>query len=90
VLEVHDSVDVPEPETGLGVGDPQDKPVGTVLEIDIVPVKLFSPVRVIVEVAEDPTGTVMGDDALTVKSWKLNVAMAEWTIDPLLPLTVSR
>src|SRR5438874_12031564 len=71
-----------------GVIAPQVKPAGTVLLRVTTPAKPFSAVIVIVEVAEEPAGTAAGDVAAMVKSTKLNVAVAVWTSDPLVPVTV--
>jgi hypothetical protein len=70
-------VEVPDPVIAVGVGDPQVNPTGEVSERETVPEKPFSGVTVIVEVVEEPGGAVVGDDASTVKSWKLNVDVAE-------------
>jgi hypothetical protein len=41
-----------------------------------------------VEFAEEPALTGVGDDAVMVKSTKLKVAVAVWTSVPLVPTTV--
>ena len=67
-VELHDSVEVPEPVTLFGVMDPQTRPGGGVLdERDTVPAKSLRAVTVIVDVAEDPTNADAGD-AVIVKS----------------------
>jgi hypothetical protein len=58
---------------------------------ETVPVKPFSEVIVMVEVADWPGLTAEGVEAVTVKSaWLMvNVAIAEWVREPLVPITVS-
>src|SRR5204863_106815 len=88
VVEEQDRVAVPEPVIELGVIAPQVNPAGTVSVRVTTPANPFSAVMVIVEVAEEPAGTAAGDVAAMVKSRKLNVAVAVWTSDPLVPVTV--
>jgi hypothetical protein len=54
-----------------------------------IPAKRFTPVTVIVAVAEVPTLAGLGELAVIVKlrNWKNEVAM--WTSDPLVPVNVS-
>jgi hypothetical protein len=52
------------------------------------PVKPLSAVTVIVDIADCPALTAAGDVAVIVKSLKLNVAVAVWTSEPLVPVTV--
>jgi len=59
-----------------GVTEPQVKPEGTVSDIVMVPAKPFTAVKVIVELEVDPGATVLGEVALTRKSWNLNIAEA--------------
>ena len=70
-------VAVPEPPMLVGVMAPQVSPAGTVSVKLTVPAKPFSAAIVIVEAAEDPTVTVVGEVALIVKSTKLKLAVAE-------------
>jgi plastocyanin domain-containing protein len=70
-------VAVPEPLTLPGVTEPQESPEGIVSEIVIVPEKPFSAERVIVEVPDEPVDTDAGEEAVTVKSRKLKVVVAE-------------
>jgi len=42
----------------------------------MVPAKPFTAVKVIVELEVDPGATVLGEVALTRKSWNLNIAEA--------------
>ena len=76
VVELHDRVAVPEPVILAGLIAPQVSPAGTVSVRLTAPLKPFSAVIVIVEVAEDPAGTDAGDVAAMVKSRKLKVAVA--------------
>ncbi len=55
----------------------------------IVPEKPFSAVRVMMDVPDEPVETAAGEEALTVKSRKLKVVVAEWLSDPLVPMIVS-
>ena len=79
LLELHDkvAVAVPDPWRVAGLGEPHDSPVGTLSVIVIVPEKLFTLVRVIVELEDDPGDTVEGEVAAIRKSWKLKVAVVE-------------
>ena len=93
VVELQDTVAVPEPVTLLGVIAPHVKPAGTVSVRDTVPAKPPTAVTVIVEVADDPALTAAGDVALIVKSWpaklKVKVAVAVWTREALVPVMVT-
>jgi hypothetical protein len=86
VAELHDRVDVPEPVILLDDRGLQLRPEGTVSDIEMVPVNRFTAVSVIVEVDEDPGATVVGEVAITLKSWKLKIAVAVWTSPPLVPV----
>ena len=93
VVELQETVAVPDPVTVLGVIAPHVKPAGTVSVRDTVPVNPPTAVTVIVEVADDPAGTDAGEVALIVKSCpaKLNVkvAVAVWTSALLVPVIVT-
>ena len=67
---------------------PQVKLAGTVSVRVTVPVKPFTAVTVMVEVAEVPTVTAAGEVATMVKSVTANVAVAEWDNAPLVPVIV--
>jgi hypothetical protein len=69
---------------------PQVRPDGTVSVRLTVPEKPFKAVTVMVEVADWPTSTAAGDEAVIVKSTKLNVAVVEWVSagDVLVPVMV--
>src|SRR6266705_2160137 len=71
----HETVALPEPVTLPGVIAPQVRPAGTVSVRVTTPANPFTAVTVIVEVAELPTGTAAGEEAVIVKSTKLNVAV---------------
>jgi hypothetical protein len=88
VVELQDSVAVPDPLMLFGITDPHDSPEGDVLEIVIVPENPFNEVRVTVEVADAPGATGAGEEALIVKSWKLKVVVAVWVSAPLVPVIV--
>ncbi len=68
----------------------QVRPAGRgVSERATVPAKPFTAVTVIVEVAEEPEGTAAGEVAAMVKSTKVNVAVAVWVSEPLVPVMVT-
>ena len=75
--------------TLVGVTEPQISPEGIASEIAIVPEKPLSGFRVMVDVPDEPVETAAGEEALTVKSQKLKVVVAEWLSDPLVPMIVS-
>lgn len=64
----------------------QVKPEGTVSVSEIVPPNPLTAVRLMVEVADDPGVTVLGDVATTRKSWKLKIAVVGCTRPPLVPV----
>jgi hypothetical protein len=80
VVELHDSVAVPEPVILDGVIAPQVSPAGTVSVSVTVPVNPPVPVTVMVDVADWPTSTAAGEVALIVKSaagFTVKVTVAE-------------
>jgi hypothetical protein len=87
-VELQDRVAVPEFVTLLGVIAPQVRFAGTVSVSVTVPVNPLTAVTVIVEVADVPAWTALGDVAATVKSVKLRVPVALWETDPLMAVTV--
>ena len=89
VVELHETVAVPEPVTVPGVIAPQVNPAGTVSVRVTTPPKPLSAVIVIVETAEDPALAAAGEDATIVKSTKLKVAVAELVAEPLVPVIVT-
>jgi hypothetical protein len=88
VVELHETVAVPEPVTLAGVIDPQVSPEGTVSDNETVPANPLTAVTVIVEVADTPTVTAAGEVAVRVKSVIVKVAVAVWTSEPLVPVIV--
>jgi hypothetical protein len=68
VVDVHESVAVPEPVTLVGVSAPQVSPAGTVSVRVTKPVNPFTAVTVMAEEAEEPAGTDAGEVAAIVKS----------------------
>ena len=68
MVEEHESVAVPEPVTLVGVNAPQVSPAGTVSVRLTTPANPFTEVTVMVEVAEDPAGTELGEVTAIVKS----------------------
>jgi len=77
IVELQDTVAVPEFVTLRGVIAPHDRLAGTVSVRVTVPVNPFMADTVIVEVAEVPTVTAAGEVAETLKSVTVNVAVAE-------------
>jgi hypothetical protein len=81
VLELQDRVAVAVGGTVTldGVMAPQVKPAGTVLVRLTVPLNAPTAVTVMVELADVPTTTGLGEVAVIVKSetWNVNVAVAE-------------
>ncbi len=63
--------------TLAGVIAPQLRLAGTVSVKETVPVNPFTAVTVIVDVADAPAVTAAGEVAAIVKSWTMNVAIAE-------------
>jgi hypothetical protein len=88
---LQETVAVPDPVKVVGLIVPHVSPDGTLSVRETVPVKPFSDVIVMVEVADWPALTAAGVEAVTVKSawFAVNVAIAEWVREPLVPVTVS-
>jgi len=68
VVELQDTVAVPEPTTLLGVIAPHVRPAGAESVRLTVPAKPFKAVTVIVDIAEEPALTAAGLVAAIVKS----------------------
>jgi hypothetical protein len=77
IVELHETVAVPELVTLVGVIAPQVRLAGTVSVRLTVPVNPLTAVTVIVEVAETPALTAAGEVAAIVKSVTVNVAVVE-------------
>ena len=77
MVELQETVAVPEPVTLVGVIAPQVRLAGTVSVRLTTPAKPLIAVTVMVEVAETPALTAAGLDAAIVKSVTMNVAVAE-------------
>ncbi len=89
MVELQETVAVPELVTLVGVIAPQVRLAGTTSVRDTVPVNPFTAVTVIVDVAEVPAWTAAGEVAAIVKSVTMNVAVVEWDSVPLVPVIVS-
>ena len=89
MVELQDTVAVPDPVTLVGEMAPQVRLAGTVSVRLTTPAKPLTAVIVIVDVAETPALTAAGEEAAIVKSWTVKVAVAEWDRVPLVPVTVS-
>jgi hypothetical protein len=90
-LPLHDSVEVPEPVTLVGVRVHVRPVAGDMLAVsETTPLKPFRAVMVIVEVPGAPPRivTVVGLAAI-VKSWTVKVTVAECEREPLVPTTVT-
>jgi len=88
VVEVHARVALPEPVILLGVIAPQVNPAGTASVRATTPANPFCAVTVIVDVSKAPT-VPEGEVAARVKLTIVNVAVAEWVREPLVPVTVN-
>jgi hypothetical protein len=82
-------VAVPDLVTLLGVIAPHVRPEGTMSVNVTVPENPFSGLTVIVAVVGVPTLAEVGGDAVMVKSWNENIAVALWTSRELVPLRIS-
>jgi hypothetical protein len=89
MVELHESVAVPELVTLVGVIAPQVKLAGTISVRLTVPVKPLTAATVIVELAETPALTEAGEVAATVKSVTMKVAVVECDSVPLVPVIVT-
>ena len=89
IVELQDSVAVPELVTLVGVIAPQVRFAGTVSVRLTVPVNPLIAVTVIVEDAEVPAVTAAGEVAEMEKSVTVNTAVVEWVRVPLVPVTVT-
>ena len=76
-MELQETVAVPEFVTLFGVITLQFKLAGTVSVNDTVPVKPFTAVTVIAEVAESPALSAAGEVDETAKSVMVKVALVE-------------
>jgi len=88
MVELQETVAVPELVTLVGVMAPQVRLAGTVSVRLTVPVKPLRAVTVMVEVAETPALTAAGEVAAMLKSVTVNVALVEWLKVPLVPVIV--
>jgi hypothetical protein len=77
VVELQETVAVPEPVTVPGVIAPHVSPAGTVSVSVTTPAKPFTAAMLMVDTADWPALTAPGEDAVIVKSTKLKVAVVE-------------
>jgi hypothetical protein len=89
IVELHDTVALPEPVIVRGLIAPQVRLAGTMSVRLTVPAKPLTAETVIVEVADVPTVTAAGDVAVIVKSVTLNVAVVLCDRVPLVPVIVT-
>lgn len=89
MLELQETVAVPDPVTLLGVMLPHVRPEGAASVRLTTPAKWLTPVTVIAALAKLPALAGIGKLAVIVKfrNWKSEVAM--WTSDPLVPVSAS-
>jgi len=80
---------VPEPVTVAGVTPLHASPTGTVSLNVTVPTNPSTAVTVIVDVAEEPTVVAAGELAVRVKSTNVNLAVAVYVSEPLVPVSVT-
>ena len=73
----------------LGVMAPQERPLGVTSVRLTGPANPLRGVMLIVELADEPTLTVGGEELLIVKSWNRKIDIAEWVNEPLVPVRVS-
>lgn len=88
IVALQETVAVPDPVRLVGLIAPQTRPEGTFSVSDTVPAKWFSEVTVMVEVADTPTLTAAGEEAVVVKSRNWNRAVAVRTREALVPVKV--
>jgi hypothetical protein len=89
IAELQTRSAVPPPVMLFGTITLHVSPVGTVSVKLTAPAKPFRVATVIVEVADVPTVEEGGEVAAIVKSTKLNAAVVEWVIEPLVPVMLS-
>ena len=87
IVELQESVAVPELVRLVGVIAPQVRLAGTVSVRLMVPVNPLTAATVMVEEAAVPT-VVDGEVAVIVKSVTVNVAVVLWLRVPLVPVIV--
>ena len=75
LVELHDTVAVPDPVTVPGVIAPQVRPAGTESVSVTTPANPLTAEIVIVETADEPALTAAGELATMVKSWVLKVTV---------------
>lgn len=88
VVELHETVAVPELVTLVGMIEAQVKPEGTVSVRLIVPVNPLTAVTVIADVTDAPAVVAAGEVAVTVKSVTVNVVVVDRESVPLVPVMV--
>lgn len=88
MVELHETVAVPEFVRLVGLIAPQVRLAGTVSVRLTVPVKPLTAVTVIVEVADTPALTAAGEVAAMLKSLTVKVAVVECDSVPLVPVMV--
>lgn len=92
VVELHETVAVPDVVIVFGVIAPQVRPDGTVSVSVTVPENPLTGATVIVELADCPASVGGGVVEVIAKSagpGTVTETAAEWVSDPLLPVTVT-
>jgi len=77
LVELQESVAVPDPVTAGGVIIPHVRPTGTLSERDTFPANPLSPVTVIIDVADLPASIATGELPVMVKSVAVNAVVVE-------------
>jgi hypothetical protein len=88
MFELQETMAVPEPVMLVGLIAPQVRPEGTISVRLTGPAKRFTLAIVIVEEADEPALIGTGVDATIPKSLNWNRAVALWTRELLVPVTV--
>jgi len=88
-VALQETVAMPDPTRPPGVIDPQVRPEGMASIKVTVPEKPLMGVMEMVETVDVPELTGVGMEAVMLKSWNRNVAVPEWTSEPLVPVIVS-
>ena len=88
-MALQETVAVPDPARLPGVIEPHVSPEGIVSIMVTVPEKPLRAVMEMVDRVDAPELTGVGMEAVMLKSWNRNVAVAEWTSEPLVPVIVS-
>jgi hypothetical protein len=87
-VALHDTIAEPESVTFAGVIEPQTRPGEAATPRVTVLLNPLTAVTVSVELADCPTFTGEGEEAIIVKSWTRKMAVVECVREPFVPVTV--